>query len=256
MNLSEFAPRSYQWDKFLSEELEKPYMKEIKAFLVEEKRIGIKVYPRPEEIFYCFRYCYFNALSVVIIGIEPYSLPNNSHGLAYSSVSNSVPPSLQNVFREIWSNEVEYTKAKFPNPDKLNLRDWKPQELFETCRLESLALQGVLLLNVYLTVQANKPASHRDIGWEKFASATIEFISKNKKNIVFMLWGSTAQSLEKHIINPKNHLILKASHPNPVTADKGGWFGCKHFLKANEYLLEQKEKGYKKQIQWFPKKIE
>lgn len=174
------------------------------------------IYPKPNSIFNAFNLCPFDRVSVVILGQDPYHNRGQAHGLSFSVPEKvAPPPSLINIFKEIKSDIGEETPA---NGD---LTRW--------------AKQGVLLLNAILTVVANSPASHRNMGWENFTDYVIKTISDEKEGVVFMLWGNFARE-KKHLIDTKKHLVLEAMHPSPFSADKG-FFGCKHFSRANEYLL-------------------
>jgi uracil-DNA glycosylase len=212
------------WKKVLQEEFGKPYFEELTNFVREE--YGSKtVFPPPKDIFKAFDLCPFDKVKVVILGQDPYHGPNQAHGLCFS-VNQGVPmpPSLQNIYKEIQSDiggEI---------PSHGNLKHW--------------AEQGVFLLNAILSVVAGMPTSHQNKGWETFTDEVIRIISDKKDHIVFMLWGAYAQSKE-WMIDGSKHLVLKAPHPSPLSASRG-FFGCKHFSKANEFL---KEKGVG-EIKW------
>jgi uracil-DNA glycosylase len=212
------------WKGKLEDEFEKPYFKELVCFVKEEYQQH-KVYPPGKLIFNAFNHCSFQEVKVVIIGQDPYHNPGQANGLAFS-VADGVrkPPSLQNIYKEIGD---EYDK---PMPDSGNLERW--------------ADQGVLLLNATLTVRANAPGSHQKKGWEEFTDAVIKIVSEEKEHIVFILWGAYAQK-KGAIINDANHLVLKSAHPSPFAANRG-FFGNRHFIKANDYL---KSKG-KEPIDW------
>ncbi len=162
-----------------------------------------------------FRYCNYENLKVVILGQDPYHGEGQAHGLAFSVPEGiDIPPFLKNIFKEI--------------EDDLNL------SLPDNGNLERWARQGVLLLNSVLTVQKNLAGSHRNIGWEKITDSIIQMISEEKENIVFILWGNYAKGKEA-FINKEKHFVLTAAHPSPLSAYKG-FFGCRHFSKANAYL--------------------
>lgn len=176
-------------------------------------------YPPLELIFSAFNYCSFNDVKVVIIGQDPYHGAGQANGLAFSvSDEQKIPPSLLNIFKEI-NNDLDQALL----PTSGNLEGW--------------ATQGVLLLNNTLTVRAHMANSHKHLQWDIFTAAIIELISTKKDNIVFMLWGNFAQK-KGTSINENKHLILKASHPSPMAANQGKWFGNKHFSKANYYLQQ------------------
>jgi uracil-DNA glycosylase len=205
------------WAKILKSEFEKDYFKELKSRL-DDLYLKKTCYPTKENIFSSFRNCTFNSLKVVILGQDPYHGINQANGLAFSvNKGQNLPPSLNNIFKEI---SIDMNTTVRNNGD---LIDWSKQ--------------GVLLLNSVLTVEDGKPGSHSKIGWEKFTDEVIRTISKEKSNIVFMLWGSFAKKKEKLIFN-NNHLILKSGHPSPLSANRGFWFGNKHFSRCNRFLKE------------------
>lgn len=206
------------WKKALAEEFGAEYMKELKKKLVEEMNNGFVVYPPAKQIFNAFNLTPFDKVKVVILGQDPYHSKGQAHGLSFS-VPDGVnpPPSLVNIFKEIENDlGVKISKANG--------------------NLESWTKQGVLLLNAILTVRANSPASHRDLGWEKLTNAAIKALSDKKENIVFLLWGKFAQEKES-LIDSEKHIILKAPHPSPYSANSG-FFGSKHFSKTSQYLAE------------------
>ncbi len=206
------------WKSALKEEFAKPYFSEIKNFLQAEKQKGKTIYPPGSEIFNAFNTTSFGKVKVVIIGQDPYHGKGQAHGLSFS-VKDGIkpPPSLINMYKELESD------IQFIIPSHGNLESW--------------AKQGVLMLNAILTVEAGKPASHRKIGWENFTDAAIKSLSAQKEGLVFLLWGKFAQEKGILIDNTKHH-ILKAPHPSPYSASYG-FFGCKHFSKANELLQQQ-----------------
>ncbi len=206
------------WKAALSDEFGKPYFIKIKAFLLEEKKSGLTVYPPPSLIFNAFDSTPFDLVRVVILGQDPYHGPGQAHGLSFS-VPEGIPhpPSLRNIFKEVRDD----TGA--PVPASGNLQGWTNQ--------------GVLLLNAVLTVRAGQPASHAGIGWEQFTDAAISRLSDWREGIVFLLWGNFARQ-KSALVNGQKHHVLAAPHPSPFSADKG-FFGCRHFSKTNE-LLEQR----------------
>ena len=206
------------WKSAMSEEFSKDYFIKIKNFLIEEKKNGQEVYPPGSLIFNAFNLTPFDQVKVVILGQDPYHGKNQAHGLCFSvPYGIQPPPSLVNIFKEI-KNDIGA-----PVPNNGNLESW--------------AKQGVLLLNALLTVRANQPASHRGIGWENFTDAVIRKVSEKKSGIVFLLWGKFAQD-KAALIDSSKHLILKAAHPSPFSAN-AGFFGCRHFSKTNTYLISQ-----------------
>ncbi|MFA6866223.1 MAG: uracil-DNA glycosylase [Clostridia bacterium] len=208
------------WDAILSDEFNKDYYHILKGFLANEYKCET-IYPNMYDIFNAFKTTSYADTKIVIIGQDPYHQPNQAHGLCFS-VKDGVrlPPSLKNVYREI-NNDLGIQMS-----NSGNLMPW--------------AQQGVLLLNTLLTVREGKPMSHKGYGWEQFNNAVLEILNKRDKPIIFMLWGNPAKEKEKFITNP-NHIILKASHPSPLGAYHG-FFGCKHFSKANEILFSLGQK--------------
>lgn len=203
------------WKAVLREEFDKEYFSRIAAFLHQEKREGKTIYPPGPLIFNAFRLTPFDKVKVVILGQDPYHGPGQAHGLSFS-VQDGVPlpPSLQNIYKEVTAD----TGA--PAPASGNLERW--------------AMQGVFLLNSVLTVRAGSPTSHGNIGWQTFTDAVIKAISDRKECVVFMLWGNYARS-KKPLIDNTKHLVLEAAHPSPLA--RGAFFGCRHFSKANNFLI-------------------
>ncbi|MBX9852622.1 MAG: uracil-DNA glycosylase [Cytophagaceae bacterium] len=204
------------WKEHLKGEFAQSYFKSLADFVKTEKT-SYTIYPPGKQIFCAFEKCSFDNVKVVIIGQDPYHGPGQANGLCFS-VSDGVkpPPSLVNIFKEI-KNDLG-------------------KEIPKTGNLERWAEQGVLLLNATLTVRANSPGSHQKKGWEEFTDAVIKIISKEKEHVVFMLWGAYAQK-KGEIIDKEKHFVLQSAHPSPFSADRG-FFGNKHFSKANEYLVK------------------
>ena len=204
------------WLEHLKEEFQKDYMLNLKKKLLELKNKKIIFYPQGDKIFNAFNLTPLNNVKVVILGQDPYHGPNQAHGLCFS-VPQPVkpPPSLVNIFKELESDT-----GKKRNYHDGNLEHW--------------ARQGVFLLNTTLTVEKSKPLSHRDYGWSEFTDRVISLISDKLENIVFILWGSFAQS-KKQLIDSNKHLILTAPHPSPLSAHRG-FFGSKPFSKTNNFL--------------------
>ncbi|PVY37966.1 uracil-DNA glycosylase [Pontibacter virosus] len=205
------------WQNILQEEFEKPYFKNLVSFVKDEYTLQ-KVYPPGNQIFNAFERCPFDNVKVVILGQDPYHGPNQANGLAFSVKDGMrIPPSLVNIFKEIKSD--------------------LGKDLPATGNLERWAEQGVLLLNATLTVRASDAGSHQKKGWEEFTDAVVSKVNDLKTGLVFMLWGAYAQK-KGAFIDERKHLVLKAAHPSPFAADRG-FFGTRHFSKANEYLKAQ-----------------
>lgn len=212
------------WQEVLQEEFDKPYFEQLIQFVRYEYSHGT-CYPPGSLIFNAFNQCPFDEVKVVLIGQDPYHEPGQAHGLCFS-VNDGVqfPPSLRNIFQEI-SIDIGT-----PVPQSGNLTRW--------------AQQGVLLLNATLTVREHAAGSHQKRGWETFTDAVIKLISDRKQNVVFILWGSYAQS-KSVLIDTTKHYVLKSAHPSPLSAYRG-FFGNHHFTLTNDYLQKQ---GIKK-IEW------
>lgn len=212
------------WKLRLKKEFESDYFNSLIDF-VKSEYASATVYPPGKEIFRAFDFCDFDTTRVVIIGQDPYHGEGQANGLCFSVRPGvRMPPSLLNIFKEIQNDLGK------PIPSNGDLERW--------------ATQGVLLLNATLTVRASTPGSHQNKGWEKFTDAVIQTISAEKENLVFLLWGAFAQK-KATLIDSSKHLILQSAHPSPFSADRG-FFGNKHFSKANAYL---KSKGLK-EIDW------
>ena len=204
------------WKERLQGEFAQAYFEELTAFVKKEYKEGT-VYPAPKNIFRAFDLCPFKKVKVVILGQDPYHGARQANGLAFAVDEREVvPPSLQNIFKEIESDigqPLVHTGG--------DVSRW--------------AEQGVLLLNATLTVRAHTAGSHQGHGWELFTDAVIRMLSEGREHLVFMLWGNYAKAKGAHIDRSK-HLVLEAPHPSPFSVHSG-FFGCKHFSKANDYLL-------------------
>jgi len=211
------------WHERLAPEFEKSYIKRLEAFLAHEIASGITVYPPFNLIFNALLQTPYDRTRVVIIGQDPYHGLGQAHGLAFSVPQGiPLPPSLQNIFKELKSD------LEVPAPPHGCLISW--------------AKQGVLLLNTTLTVRANEPRSHYGKGWELFTDRIVQLLCVRQDPIAFLLWGKSAQDKFLHIQSPgrtSHHLVLTAAHPSPLSAHSG-FFGCRHFSKANDFL---KSKG-------------
>ncbi|PWE01471.1 uracil-DNA glycosylase [Marinilabilia rubra] len=205
------------WRLALNDAFNAPYFSDLKKFLIEEKRHNT-VFPPGHLIFNAFNQTPLSEVKVVILGQDPYHGPRQAHGLCFSVPEGiNPPPSLINIFKEIKEDTGN------PMPANGDLTRW--------------AQQGVLLLNATLTVRARTPASHQGKGWEQFTDSVINTISQTKDHVAFLLWGRYAKN-KAELIDSSKHLILQAAHPSPYSADKG-FFGCRHFSKANEWLVDK-----------------
>ena len=204
------------WKEHLQAEFDKPYFKTLTDFVRAEYARGT-VYPAGRNIFNAFDLCPFDKVKVVIIGQDPYHEPGQAHGLSFSVRPGiDIPPSLENIYKELHDDLGCYV------PDNGYLEKW--------------ATQGVMLLNTVLTVRNHQANSHKGIGWEEFTDAAIRILNEQDRPIVYMLWGRPAQAKVPMLDNPK-HLILTAPHPSPLSAYRG-FFGCRHFSKANDFLIK------------------
>jgi uracil-DNA glycosylase len=212
------------WKGQLEKEFDKEYFEQLSQF-VKNEYMTQTVYPPGKDIFRAFDSCPFDHVKVVVLGQDPYHGAGQANGLCFSVKDGMrYPPSLQNIFKEIHNDLGK------PIPTSGDLERW--------------ARQGVLLLNATLTVRDSSPGSHQNKGWETFTDTVIRRISDEKANVVFLLWGAYAQR-KGEVINRAKHLVLMSAHPSPFSADRG-FFGCRHFSQANEYL---KSKGLK-EIDW------
>ncbi|KAJ2531425.1 uracil DNA glycosylase [Coemansia sp. RSA 1935] len=203
------------WLCHLAPELAKPYFKKLKQFLAQQHALKKTVYPLAKEVYSWTRFAQFDSVRVVVLGQDPYHGAGQAHGLAFSVHRNvRTPPSLLNMYKALDGY------MGFERPPHGFLGGW--------------ASQGVLLLNSALTVEAHKPNSHANKGWEQFTDRVIQLINEKQTNVVFMLWGAYAQK-KGQVVDTKKHLVLKSVHPSPLSARRG-FFECRHFEKANEYL--------------------
>ena len=215
-----------RWDEILKNEFKSDYYKNIRQFLKQEYSNHI-IYPEMNDIFNSLKYADYDKIKVVIIGQDPYHEEGQAHGLSFSVKPGiAIPPSLQNIYKELQSDLGCYI------PNNGYLEKW--------------AKQGVLLLNNVLTVRAHQANSHKTCGWEQFTDSIIKALNEREKPVIFLIWGSCAKQKETYITN-KNHYILKAPHPSPLSAYRG-FFGCKHFSKTNEILIANNEEPIDWQI--------
>ena len=206
------------WKSGLSEFLRSPKRDELKDFLVQGKKADKIIYPPSSLIFNALNTTPLANVKVVILGQDPYHGPNQAHGLSFSVQKGvAIPPSLRNIFHEL------NTDLGVVKPIHGDLTRW--------------AEQGVLLLNAVLTVEAGQPTSHQKRGWEDFTDHVIDVLNEQRDHVVFILWGAYAQRKGQRIDQNK-HLVLKAAHPSPLAANRGGFFGCKVFSKSNNYLKQ------------------
>jgi uracil-DNA glycosylase len=206
------------WKAVLGGEFSRPYMQDLKAFLQREKGAGKNIFPKGAEYFRALDLTPLEDVRVVILGQDPYHGEGQAHGLCFSVKPGvRVPPSLVNIYKELQSDlGIKPVRHGF---------------------LEHWAQQGVLLLNSVLTVEEARAASHQGKGWEQFTDAVIRAVNEDCEHVVFMLWGSYAQK-KAAFVDRSRHLVLKAPHPSPLSAHNG-FFGCRHFSQANEYLAAQ-----------------
>lgn len=206
------------WKEALKSEKAKPYFSDLLSFVEKERAAGKTIYPRNSDVFRALALTPLESLKVVILGQDPYHGPNQAHGLCFSVPPGiEQPPSLKNIFREI-SDDIGC-----PLPSHGCLSSW--------------AKQGVLLLNAVLTVEARRAGSHANRGWEQFTDEIIRLVNHHREGIVFLLWGSYAQK-KALLIDRDRHTVLSAPHPSPLSAHRG-FFGCKHFSRANTALIAQ-----------------
>ncbi len=209
------------WKERLESEFEETYMTSLRQFLLERKRARAIVYPPGHLIFNAMNSTPFGKVKVVILGQDPYHGPNQAHGLCFSVLDGvALPPSLVNIYREICDDLGGVA------PVSGNLQNW--------------AEQGVLLLNAVLTVERSRAGSHQGKGWERFTDRIVSELNAGRENLVFMLWGSYAMK-KGAVIDRERHLVLTAPHPSPLSAHRG-FFGCRHFSKANAWLEQHKLK--------------
>ena len=211
------------WDNILNEELNKEYFENI-INTVDNLYKEKEIYPKKEDVFNAFKIPYRD-VKVVILGQDPYHGEGEAHGYAFSCLKKPIPPSLKNIYKELYSDlgiEKDMTNG--------DLTPW--------------ANQGVMLLNAGLTVEKDKPNSHKDLGWNKFTDAVISKLNEREDPIVFILWGNFAREKAKLITNPQ-HLVIESAHPSPFSA-RNGFFGSRPFSKTNEFL----KKNNKKEINW------
>ncbi len=205
------------WNNILSAEKQQAYFKQALAEVTNARNNGKLVYPPDKKIFEAFKLTPLQQLKVVILGQDPYHNEGQAHGLCFSVPKGiAIPPSLKNIYKELADD------IGCPIPTHGLLESW--------------ATQGVLLLNTVLTVEAGKPQSHQNFGWQQFTDKVITLVSQQCQHVVFILWGANAQAKQK-LISPEKHLILKAPHPSPLSCYRG-FYGCKHFSLANQFLTK------------------
>lgn len=217
-----------EWYDHISKEFDKDYMLKLSNFL-KQRRLETIVYPKQSDVFNAYKLTQYSQVKVVILGQDPYINDNQAMGLSFSIPESNLtlPPSLENIRREIEQDIYDGLLLDF-NP---NLTRW--------------AKQGVFLLNTILTVDKGASLSHKNKGWEQFTLETIDALNRAKFPVIFLLWGANAKEL-KHFINNPIHTILESGHPSPLSANRGFWFGNKHFSKVNKILKERKEE----EIEW------
>lgn len=216
------------WHDVLADEKQQPYFINTLKTVEDERAAGVTIYPPAKDVFNAFRFTELGNVKVVILGQDPYHGPNQAHGLAFSVRPGiQPPPSLVNMYKEL-----EGSIPGFARPSHGYLESW--------------ARQGVMLLNTVLTVRAGQAHSHARLGWETFTDKVISLINEHREGMVFMLWGSHAQK-KGAMIDRQRHYVLQAPHPSPLSAHRG-FFGCGHFVKANDYLAQRGETP----IDWTP----
>lgn len=206
-----------KWKEILEDEIKKKYFINLWTFIESELKAKQVLYPPMSEVYSAFNLCPFDKVKVVILGQDPYHGPGQAHGLAFS-VQKGIPqpPSLKNMIK------LAVKDVQIKNPSHGSLISW--------------AKQGVFLVNTVLTVRHKSANSHKERGWERFTGEAVRAIAEKKKNVVFMLWGKPAEKKAK-FVNPKDHLVLTAAHPSPLSSYRG-YFDCAHYSKANEYLVK------------------
>jgi uracil-DNA glycosylase len=210
--------KTLTWHDVIGAEKQQPYFQQMLAFVEAERQSGKVVYPPTHDVFNAFRTTEFSDIKVVILGQDPYHGPHQAHGLCFSVLPGvKTPPSLVNMYKEL-AQDIE----GFIIPDHGYLQSW--------------ADQGVLMLNTVLTVEQGKAHSHAKCGWETFTDRVINAINQHQHNVVFLLWGSHAQK-KGAMIDRDKHCVLTAPHPSPLSAHRG-FFGCGHFSRTNQYLIE------------------
>jgi uracil-DNA glycosylase len=207
------------WHNVIGKEKELDYFKRIMEYVANERALGKTIYPPQHDVFNAFRFTPFADIKVVILGQDPYHGPKQAHGLSFSVLPGiAPPPSLVNIYKELQQDIPGFT---YPNHGYL----------------ASWAQQGVLLLNTVLTVEAGKAHSHAKIGWETFTDHVIDAINRHREGVVFLLWGAHAQK-KGQIIDRNRHHVLTSVHPSPLSAHRG-FFGCRHFSQANQFIIDQ-----------------
>ncbi|MPV86308.1 uracil-DNA glycosylase [Ostreibacterium oceani] len=220
------AQQPLSWSTVLAEAKRSEAFKTVTAFVNTARQQGKTIYPAQSDVFNAFRYTEYTDVKVVILGQDPYHGPNQAHGLAFSVRKNQkIPPSLRNIYKELCAD----IGGEMPHHGDLSA--W--------------AKQGVLLLNTVLTVEAHRPNSHKNKGWEIFTEAVIKQLNQAPQSIVYLLWGSAAE--QKSQLIDKRHTMLKAPHPSPLSAYRG-FFGCRHFSRTNAILAAQGQQP----IDWNP----
>ncbi|MBM7454910.1 uracil-DNA glycosylase [Oceanisphaera litoralis] len=209
----------HTWSQLIDHEQQQPYFREAMRFVEQERAAGKVIYPPQQHIFHALHYTDPGNVKVVMLGQDPYHGPNQAHGLCFSVLPGvRVPPSLRNMYKELASDI-----PGFQAPEHGYLESW--------------AGQGVLMLNTVLTVEAGKAHSHAKLGWETFTDRVIQTVNDQGEGVVFLLWGSHAQK-KGAMIDRSRHHVLTSAHPSPLSAYRG-FFGCRHFSRANELLQRQ-----------------
>lgn len=211
----------HNWQVFIENEKQQPYLQETLAFIKQQRECGVNVYPEEDSVFTAFELTPFENVKVVILGQDPYHGEGQAHGLAFSVLPDvKIPPSLRNIYKELNQSITGFTI-----PQHGYLKAW--------------AEQGVMLLNTVLTVEQGKAHSHKHLGWEAFTEKVIEQLNKEREGLIFLLWGAHAIKKGKNI-NTDKHTVFTSTHPSPLSAHRG-FLGCQHFLKTNQKLIQLKK---------------
>ena len=225
------------WLTLIGDQFERPYMQDLRAFLLAEKRAGKAVYPPGEQIFAALNLTPVESVRVIIIGQDPYHGPGQAHGLSFSVPDGvPIPPSLRNIFQEI-NTDMALAESALTSAPASSVQPAAANDRRRSGNLSYWASQGVLLLNAVLTVVHSQAGAHQGKGWETFTDVIVRRLSEQRSGLVFMLWGSYAHK-KGAVVDASRHQVFRAPHPSPLSAHRG-FFGCRHFSQANAYLQSQ-----------------